>query len=492
LVLPSSSDPQVTHLGYFRSVNGGRQLRLVQLLPNGTKGFTDITPDALNTGFIFDEDSATPESTEFVTEYGGRMIYVKDTQQPQRVYFTEVGQPWNVPARNVVDLLDGNSLAITGVARTESSVVIFKDDTTFVLSPPTNPLVPFTIETRTVDIGCVAPFSIVNVHENLFYPSEKGFYQFDSSFPRYISRVIEPTWRAVSIANRDLIVGVHDRRNETILWGVPSGSTLDADGNVVNDQMITWCYAVGGGMGWAKRTNVSMSVAAIVPDANEVNQVYFADGLGYLYLHDSGTNYGVGTRTSSVSGLDVSAGTVNTVTIPRVSDLTAAGLPEGYRGLYLTKETPAGVRETRLAIADDLASPSTVTVDRNWDVTPTASDTIDVGSIEMNALFGEISPFGSETVSEWACTYVRQALQSTSGTVTLTYEAKSGVTSPASGSETFNNALRDSMKFGFNPAARGTALILGFHAKGPDIQVQLRDVIMVIRSFGDHEFLTVA
>jgi hypothetical protein len=429
IALPRSSDPQVTHLRMYRTLANDATFRLAEEVPNGTTGFIHYVDDEQLVGRILDITSGPPPAVELVKEFQGRAIFARDPLQPQRLYFSDVGEPWNVPAENVLDILDGDTLAITGMARTEGSLILWKDDTSFVAHPSTSQLLPFELETRLRDIGCVALHSPVTVDEMVYFASEKGLYRFDSAYPTYVSRAIETSWQDdVSAANRKKIVTVHDRRNDLWIVSFPTGSTT-VSGAVVNDAAFVFNYLVGAGedgnfYGWSKLTGIHAAVFAIIPDANEVDRVYFADPLGYVYRWDSGTNFGPGTLTTT--GLTVVSGTSTTVTVPKAN----AALTDGYRGLFVTLVRVTGAtRETRLVTADDKASPnSALTVDRAWTgANPASGDALIIGSIETDAISGEISPAGPHQLCEWTETFLRATKQTTTGTYVLQYQALGGV-----------------------------------------------------------------
>ena len=495
LRLPASNDPQVTHLRMYRTLANSTTLRFAEEVPNGTDGFVHYIPDEQLVGPVLDITIGQPPAVEYVADYAGRAIYVKDPDQPQRAYFSEPGQPWNVPAENVIDFLDGDTLALTGVGRTEGALMLFKDDTTFLLLPPPNSLVPFRVETRLRDIGCVSPFSVTNIQDSIFFCGEKGMYRYDTSFPEYLSRPIENIWQDnVSITNRDKIVGIHDRRNDAWLIAYPTGD-VTVNSKVVNDRMLVLDYTVGrerdNRYGWTRLTNLSMSVAAIVADANDVDRVYFADPLGYIYQWDSGTNYGVGSLTDRT--LTASAGGSTSVT---VTQATLGSVPDGHKGFWITLVRAADSgRESRYVTADDLASPSVLTVDRAWTTNPVSGDSVLVGSIESDAIFGEFSPFGAHALHHMTETFVRASKQDTSSSaIKWQWQGLGGVdNSHQSQDPSFSSLLTEqSVSFSnqkvdmhFSTPARGRRLAVRVLSQGPDQPFAIRDFTLLIQPVQD-------
>lgn len=420
LGLPVSTDPQVTHLEIWRTLAGGSQFRLVARIPNGAQNFVDNIADENLVGEVLNTNQAAVPATKYALDFGGRAIYFGDDLSPQRVYISEVGEPWNVPPQNTIDFLDGTTLAITGGARTENALTFFKNDTTFVLSKTGDPTFPFQVETRMRDIGCVAPRGIVNVNEVFYYPDEQGFYGYDTSTPRKISEVIQDTWDAVSAANYGKIVSAHDRQNDCILWFVPSGSSFEPGSEIVcNDQAIVWSYGKGQGpdggiYGWSFLDGLYVKFVTTIQDENEVNRVWFVDPLGYIYIWNSGTNYGVGTLTSRTPALAGSPGTFSTTQLT-LAQATLANVPDGYKGFAVTVvKASTGERATRLCVADTLASPSVITLDHALPFTPanTSDFSVIIGSIETRWISGEMSPAGQDSITKLVNLHMQLGRQS--------------------------------------------------------------------------------
>ena len=502
LKLPVSNDPQVTHLRFYRTLANDSTFRLAEQVPNGTTGFIHYTPDTSLVGQVLDITVGPPPAVEYVSDFGGRAIYIKDPDFPDVVYFSEVDQPWNVPAENVVKMADGDSIALTGVGRTEGALMLFKDDTTFVLRPPTSPFLPFSIETRQRDVGCVAPFSVTNIHDRIYFCGEKGMYSYDTASLQYLSSGIEPTWEGdVSVTNRDKIVAVHDRKNDAWMIAYPTGNT-SVNGSVVNDRMLVLDYTVGRSgehvMGWTRRTNLSASLFAIIPDANDIDRIYFADPLGYIYEWDNGENsYGPGTLTDT--SVTVSAGGTTSVT---VTQATLARVPDGYKGFWVTLVRAAdGSRESMYVTDDDLASPSVLTVS-NWSgADPVSGDTLLVGSVEANAIFGEISPYGPSVVSHVIDTFLRLTKFSsdTSNLVRWEWQGLGGVGNSHNEQDpSFSSVLTEQGAYLSNTkvdvrlatGCRGRRIAFRILSLGPDQPFILREFTFTCEPAGDGEYST--
>lgn len=504
-VLPVSNDPQVTHVRMYRTLANDETFRLAEQVPNGTLGFVHYTPDTSLVGPELDITVGPPPAVEHVSSYGDRAVYVGDPDNPDFVYFSPVGEPWNVPAENVIRMADGDSLPLTGVGRTEGALMLFKDDTTFLLRPPVSPLAPFSIETRLRDIGCVAARSVVNIHDKIYFAGERGLYSYDSAYPEYLSHGIEPTWlNDVSVANRNLISAVHDRENSSWVVSYPSGDTL-VGGSVVNDRALVLDYEVGRGddgtrYGWTNRTNLAARFWKVVPDANDVDRVFFVDHLGYISRWASGTDYGPAGLTTTT--LTASAGGSTSVTVPQA---TLAAYPDGHKGFWVTLVRAAdSSRESRLVTADSLASPSALTIDHAWTGdNPVSGDTVLIGSVESEAIFGDISPFGPVYVALLRWIFLRASLQATSGQYRFEWQGLGGVNNTFQEQEpsfstvvSQDGAAISNQKVDMKFAARGRGRRMTFRVLGlgPDLPFALREFSFVVDSepegYGDTLSLT--
>lgn len=399
--LPVSSDPQVTHLEIWRTHRDGTDFRRVAKLANGTLTYIDNTPDSELVGQTLEISTGFPPGCKYVTLMGKRALFFGNDEHPQRIWFSKIGELWNVPPQNTIDLTEGDTLAITAGAVTENLVLIFKNDTTFVLTPPTNSALPFGIEARLFDVGAVSPFGLVNVENQVFYATEKGFYQFNGTVPQYVGKAVGDLWYDVAPENWKTVVAARHREGNLVIWFAPSGNT-SVGGLVVNDQAFVLDVDVGAVedmvVGWSRMTGAYVSAAHWLPDKDDVNRLYLIDPLGYIYVMGEYGAYGPDTTAFTTE--TTAAATSASADQVKLLQLNQANYPDGYKGLPVTVvDADTGVRATRLCISDDLASPnSTLTVDSAYPFTPTAGDVVILGSIEADWKSGEISPAPADVV----------------------------------------------------------------------------------------------
>ncbi len=496
IAIPKSLDPQVTHVGYFRTVNGGNDWRLVALLHNGTTDYEDMTPDAENTGEVFDLTRGVVPVTELVTEFEGRALYFKEKNNPQRLYFSALLEPWNVPPQNVVDFAGGRTKAIISVGRTEGGIAVLQDERITVIQPTTNAVIPFDIVPRIDDVGCTSPFGIVNVNEKLYFPSENGFYSFDLSRAEMISRNIKETWLRVLPAHRGKVVAVHDRLHQRILWAnAGTGQFTDGSGNVVNSQVLSWSYYVGPDahgdpLGWSSLTNLNVRGFAVIQDATNTEVVYSFDDFGHIYLWDTSDSYGPGSLITSTNIAPVSS-SANTVTVPQVTD--PVKFLDGYRGLFvILVRAVTGERQAKLIVADDFAAPnSTLTVHSAWTGgNPTTADRLYFGNIECQFRFGPIAPAG-ESLDHKIREVVLRQRGGVQGTILLKHKGQGGVPAVHEFTERVN-ANEANARIGFAAMSVGRTIELSATVYDRDTTFEWFDLTlyMAANTEGRGEFAT--
>ena len=486
IALPYSFDPQVTHLGIFRTVAGGSLLQLVAQVPNGTQSFVDTIPDSELRAPIADLTQQEIPAARYVVDFGGRAMFFGDDLAPYRLYISDIAKPWSTITGNIVDLLDGTTLEITGVGRSENMLTVFKNDTLFVFTPTGNDDFPFRVEVRQRDVGGVAPFGIANVDSLFFYPNERGIYSFDTNASVYRSEAVEDEWLGVAAANYSIISAVHDRPHMTVMFAAPSGDSVNSSGQVINDMVFVYDYSKPRGddgifYGWSIWDGMYVDQFFTLQDANDVNRIYFTTPEGHLCQFDVGTNFGVDTLTSRTPA--TGAGTFNTTTVT-VAQATLANLPEGYLGLPITvvdaTDATGATRATRMCKADtNIGGGFTeLTLDHAiTNFTPAQADTVLVGSIEFVWKSADFSAVGTDKVTEVKKIHVQATPQSPSATPEVKMlngyglQDETGPGVEVSTNDAFTNQAYDALlSFTYG---RGRRHSVRFYSRGPDKPLEI-------------------
>ena len=126
---------------------------------------------------------------------------------PDFVMFSESGQPDIIPTTNFIRILDQQGGSIIGMNRILNNLVVFMTRGIFRLDVSSGDPSLFTLLEVNTGIGCVAPESIVNAQDNLFFCSKDNIYQIRSDFTFIpISKSIEDTYQGIANISSSKII----------------------------------------------------------------------------------------------------------------------------------------------------------------------------------------------------------------------------------------------------------------------------------------------
>lgn len=135
---------------------------------------------------------------------------------PDFVMFSESGQPDIIPSTNFIRILDQQGGSIIGMNRILNNLVVFMTRGIFRLDVSSGDPSLFTLLEVNTGIGCVAPESIVNAQDNLFFCSKDNIYQIRSDFTFIpISKSIEDTYQG--IANISFSKIIYDIKRDRLI-----------------------------------------------------------------------------------------------------------------------------------------------------------------------------------------------------------------------------------------------------------------------------------
>tara|TARA_Y100000592_G_scaffold68741_1_gene106828 strand:+ start:7283 stop:9583 length:2301 start_codon:yes stop_codon:yes gene_type:complete len=131
----------------------------------------------------------------------------KTEDHPDFVMFSELGQPDIIPTTNFIRILDQQGGSIIGMNRILNNLVVFMTRGIFRLDVSSGDPSLFTLLEVNTGIGCVAPESIVNAQDNLFFCSKDNIYQIRSDFTFIpISKSIEDTYQGIANISSSKII----------------------------------------------------------------------------------------------------------------------------------------------------------------------------------------------------------------------------------------------------------------------------------------------
>jgi hypothetical protein len=196
------------------------------------------------------------------------------------------------PAVSYDILMEDDNSPITGLKALQESLVVFKQDSIWIMQfVKEGPIANEYVARKVVSgIGCVSNSSITEINGKLIFLAEDGIYSFDGVQVQKLSSAIDKTVAKINPGRRHFADGVHWREKSCYLLSVALG-----DGGE-NDTMLVWDYKHNAWWIWDNFNAVSL---AVVEGEYDRQEVYFLDTNGSLYQLNAGTGTDHGTAITS-------------------------------------------------------------------------------------------------------------------------------------------------------------------------------------------------
>jgi hypothetical protein len=216
------ADARVTHKRLYRSDNGG-DYRFVANIILATSTYTDTTP-TLSLGAVAPVNHGVASYAKFVEIYHDRAWYAGITDNPQRIFYSEIGKPEAVGALSYIDTRDGE--AVTGLKRVGNQLVVACAQTMYDIQGFTES--DFQMSKLSPSVGCISHHSMVNIDEILWFASEIGVYLYDGSF-KYMMEDLRDYWRddySSNVTTYQDCTAIDDRYYNGYLLLIPKSSAF--------------------------------------------------------------------------------------------------------------------------------------------------------------------------------------------------------------------------------------------------------------------------
>ncbi len=224
--IPTSSDAQVTGRNLYRTTTGGvRFYWLATINDNTTTTFVDNIPD-LELGQEMEEDHDIAPNGKFSAWWDNRLWIAGD----DIVYYSALSYPehFDVAYRYITVERGDLSDKITGLVPFKDSLYVFRKKSIYVIQTNAYGYGRYLVENHT---GCRAPWSMVEVNNNLMFISDRGIEVFNGEdcYPVALSDKIERTIKTIDTTKYDFICSTLLRDRYEVWFSIPdrtSGSAL--------------------------------------------------------------------------------------------------------------------------------------------------------------------------------------------------------------------------------------------------------------------------
>ena len=190
--------------------------------------YTDETPDTDLLLPVYLDHTPPPVGPGHVIHFNNRLFILGSKEAPQRIYYSKIGPNGegefeHFPLTNYIDLKVSSTSKITGGAVIHGVLVVLTEDTIHHISGIDPP-----VEHQMNDyVGCIAPGTLKLIGNILIFLAQTGYYSWDGSQLRYLSRDIEPAIRQANITDlrkaRSVVYPFRSHYYSAYVW--PDGKT---------------------------------------------------------------------------------------------------------------------------------------------------------------------------------------------------------------------------------------------------------------------------
>jgi hypothetical protein len=132
---------------------------------------------------------------KYILDHNNRLFIAGDPTAPSVVRFSDLLDPTKWPIDNILQFTTDNGADITGMASQNGNLIVFKEDSTHMLfgSGPDEWVQKCVFPST----GCIAPGSIAQIDNNVFFLSKQGVFVITGEGIELISEEIEPVIKAI-------------------------------------------------------------------------------------------------------------------------------------------------------------------------------------------------------------------------------------------------------------------------------------------------------
>jgi hypothetical protein len=133
-----------------------------------------------------DSNLAAIKRCTFIEQRGERLFAAGDIQNPNALYYSEVGDPTYWKTTSIIQAITDDADVITGLKEYHGALLVFKKRTVYAWFGY-NPATDVTFKQLNVDTGTQSPRTICNVGNYLLYLGEDGVYALKGTYENVIN-----------------------------------------------------------------------------------------------------------------------------------------------------------------------------------------------------------------------------------------------------------------------------------------------------------------
>lgn len=251
-------------------------------------------------------------------------------KQSSTLYFSDAGSPTSFPVNNFILINTSDGQNITGIDDILDNLVIFKDDSVWILtgeplgSGNTTTIGNLQLRQANSPVGCSAFRTICKVEQTLFFAHYSGLYALQNYSVTLISPALNAIFQdSMNSAFIHLAWGVYNDQEKKYMVGYPSTTSVVPDRAIVYhllpNEYAIWDHIPGGCAANYRFSGLTKAIVIGDPSMGNIYELF--QGNSDIY-GDNGTALaaGAGSLTDSTK-----AWTVNALTDARIKIVSGTG-----------------------------------------------------------------------------------------------------------------------------------------------------------------------
>lgn len=226
-------------------------------------------------------DSAIPKG-KYITSHKNMIFWSGNDNSPSEVFFSEIAPTASTPGDyDSVKAQTDDGDKVMNIIKQQDNLVIFKSESIHVLYGTSR--FNFTLREVQPTIGTVAPKSVTNFQNMLFFLYRDGIYTFDGTNTQIISTKIEPTIK--DIANPEKCAGAINGQKYYLAYS-------DGISGSPNEKVLVYSLIH---QSWSRFTNYPVAMFnnfdGSQDGARNMEELYFGSSkTGQIYMTGQGYN----------------------------------------------------------------------------------------------------------------------------------------------------------------------------------------------------------